>query len=123
VLLQTQTRSQQWLLNIKELGSFLGLVGYYRKFIKNFGVISRPLSNLLKKNTVYVWTQEHDSSFTTLKQALISALVLALPDFEHPFIIETDVSDGGLVLFQCNEAPIGILEQSLGCEVERPLNL
>jgi hypothetical protein len=100
VLLQTQTRSQQWLLNIKELGSFLGLVGYYRKFIKNFGVISRPLSNLLKKNTVYVWTQEHDSSFTTLKQALISALVLALPDFEHPFIIETDASDGGLVLFQ-----------------------
>jgi hypothetical protein len=71
------------LKNVKELRSFLGLAVYYRKFVKNFGVISRPLSNVLKKNTVYVWTQEHESDFAALKQALVSIPVLALPNFKQ----------------------------------------
>jgi hypothetical protein len=53
--------------NVKELRSFLVLAGYYMKFVKNFGVISRPLSNLLKKNIVYAWTKEHESAFSALR--------------------------------------------------------
>jgi hypothetical protein len=65
--------------NMKELKSFLGLVGYYRKFVKHFGIIARPLTELLRKGFVFQWTQEQELSFQTLKKALIEASVLALP--------------------------------------------
>jgi hypothetical protein len=80
----------------KELRSFLGLAGYYRKFVKNFGVISKPLTELLKKNVVFAWTSVHDKSFSALKKSLISAPILALPDFSKPFYIETDASGTGI---------------------------
>jgi hypothetical protein len=70
----------------KELRCFLGLAGFYRKFVKHFGIISRPLFDLLKKHTLFVWTVDHFKAFEVLKQALVTAPVLALPDFPSHFI-------------------------------------
>ena len=77
-------------VNTKELRIFLDLAGYYRKFVKNNGIISKPLTDLLKKHALYVWTVAHGSAFNALKSALCQSPVLALPDFNKVFPIETD---------------------------------
>lgn len=101
--------------NVKELRSFLGLSGYYRKFVKNYGVIAKPLTNFLRKGVVYVWTEVTEQAFQTLKKSLVTAPVLTLPDFKKKFIVETDVSDAGIgaVLLQDNR-PVAFVSKALG---------
>jgi len=82
--------------NSKQLHSFLGLAGYYRKFVRHFAILARPLTNLLKKGTLFIWTPDHDVAFYTLQQALISAPVLALSDFSKQFQIHKHASDAGV---------------------------
>ena len=100
---------------VKELHSFLGLAGYYRRFVKHFGIISKPLTDLLRKGAVYVWTDSQDKAFSALKHALTTALVLALPDFSPPFVVETDASGTGIgaILMQRGH-PLAFLSKVLG---------
>jgi hypothetical protein len=92
----------------------LGLAGYYRRFIKDYGKICRPLFDSLKKGE-FSWANDQLSAFNTIKAALCSAPVLSLPDFSKPFILETDASDKsiGAVLMQQGK-PISFLSKSLG---------
>ena len=71
--------------SVKELRSFLGLAGYYRRFVKHFGIISKPLTDLLRKGVVYVWTTSQDQAFSALKHALTNRPGLGLARFQSPF--------------------------------------
>jgi len=88
--------------NIRQLRSFLGLAGYYQKFVKGFSQIAAPLFKLLSTKVVYVWTQQTHEAFETLKQKLISPPILVYPDFTKKFYLYTDASDSeyGAVLSQ-----------------------
>ncbi|XP_047476454.1 uncharacterized protein LOC125030461 [Penaeus chinensis] len=85
-------------VNQHQLRSFLGLVGYYRSFIKNFTQIALPLFNLLKKDCSIklVWGAEQEKSFTTLKETLCSEPILRLPSKDKPFTLRTDASGEGV---------------------------
>ncbi|KAI0520448.1 hypothetical protein KFK09_007923 [Dendrobium nobile] len=79
---------------ITEVRSFIGLANFYRRFIKGFSIIVAPITNCLKEKSLQ-WTPEQERSFQTLKAALTSAPVLAIPDFNKPFHIDTDASAVG----------------------------
>ena len=98
-----------------QIPGFLGLSGYYRKFIKNYGILSQPLTDLLKNDALFHWTPQLQTCFDNLKQALISAPVLALPNFHKSFTVETDASSTGIgaVLSQ-DKHPVAYLSKALG---------
>lgn len=87
-----------------EVKRFIGLCSWYRRFIKNFSGLMSPINDLLKgrkKNQPIVWTTAAETSFTQIKQALVSAPILTSPDFSKPFIIQADASDvaiGGVLV-------------------------
>ncbi|GJX77121.1 putative nucleotidyltransferase, ribonuclease H [Tanacetum coccineum] len=88
-----------------EIRSFLGLAGYYRRFIANFSKIAKPLTSLTQKNQKYVWGVEQEEAFQTLKNNLCDAPILSLPDGVEDFVVYCDASNQGLgcVLMQRNK--------------------
>lgn len=100
--------------NITELIEFWGLTDYYRRFIKHYGIICRPLFDSLKKDS-FSWGPTQNIAFLQHKQMMTQAPVLALPDFTKPFVLETDASGYGLgaVLMQQGQ-PIAYLNKTLG---------
>jgi len=86
--------------NAKGIKQFLGLAGYYRRFVPNFSGLAKPLTSLLKKNVPFVWKPEQQKAFETLRIALCQQSILQYPDFSKPFVLTTDASDIGGVLSQ-----------------------
>ncbi|KAF8087011.1 hypothetical protein N665_0603s0013 [Sinapis alba] len=82
--------------SVTEIRSFLGLAGYYRKFVIGFASISKPLTRLTGKGVAYEWSSEIEEAFNKLKEALTSAPILVLPKPNRPYIVYTDASHVGL---------------------------
>ncbi|GJS94075.1 putative mitochondrial protein [Tanacetum coccineum] len=113
---------QDWPIpkTLKQLRGFLGLTGYYRRFIKNYALLSQPLTTLLNKNA-FPWSDEAQKSFVVLKQAMLQAPVLAfqapvlaLPAYHKTFMVETNASGKGIgVVLQQDGHPIAYLSKTL----------
>ena len=81
-----------------QVRSFLGLTGYYRKFIPSYAEIAAPLTNLTRKGmpNKVIWQPEHESAFNKLKTMLVKEPILRLPDLDKEFILQTDASETGV---------------------------
>lgn len=101
--------------NVKETQSFLGLVNYYRRFMKNFAKIAKPLYELTKKDVKFEWSSECQKAFDELKRLVMSPPTLAYPDFSQPFIVQTDASETGVgaVLMNHDRRPVAFLSKVL----------
>jgi transposase InsO family protein len=103
---------------VKEIRSFLGLVGYYRRHIKDFAEMAKPLTILTKKEVPFVWTDEQQKAFVCLRQKLSTEPLLIYPDFSQPFIVACDASTKavGAVLSQMRdgaERPVAYCSRQL----------
>ncbi|XP_073525656.1 uncharacterized protein [Phyllobates terribilis] len=100
--------------SMTQVRSFLGLAGFYRRFVKDFSSIAAPLTELTKKGTPFVWGDVQEQAFSTLKWRLTHAPLLVLPDFTKPFEVECDASGIGIggVLMQEGK-PIAFFSEKL----------
>ncbi|KFD59900.1 hypothetical protein M514_27917 [Trichuris suis] len=104
---------------LAEIQSFVGLASYYRKFIRGFAEIAKPLHQLAEKRKPFQWTAECAAAFNKLKEMLVSEPILRLPDFNRPFILDTDASNIaiGAVLSQLDdkgrEHPVAFASRTL----------
>ena len=83
-------------INLQQMQSFLVLVGFYRRFVKDFSTIASPLHALSKKNAPFVWGPSKDTTFHELKNLLTHAPLLALPNFDKTFEVHCDASGNGI---------------------------
>lgn len=107
---------EQWPtpMNATELRGFLGLTGYYRKFVPHYGIIAKPLMQLLTKKG-FSWTEQAQATFDMLKSAMVTTPVLALPNFEQPFTIKMDACDMGVgVVLAQDGHPVAYFSKALG---------
>ena len=81
---------------VQQVQQFLGLASYYRKFIKDFATVAKPLHRLTEQGRPFRWTEDCASAFAELKLRLTSAPILTYPDFQLPFILDTDASNTGV---------------------------
>ena len=100
--------------SVPEIRSFLGLAGYYRRFVPDFSKIAKPMTELLKKGVKFNWNDKCDQAFLTLRKLLTSAPVLAQPDITRPFDVYCDASGTGLgcVLMQDRRVIVMLPEHS-----------
>jgi len=82
--------------DVSEVRAFMGLSGYYKRFVKDFSVIAAPLYALTQKGAEFCWTSECQEAFDELKQRLTSEPILALPTDDRTYVLDTDASDFGL---------------------------
>ena len=106
---------------VYDVRSFLGFVGYYRRFIKNFSKIAKPIREVITglenqskrtaKKTFVEWTEAANSAFEHLKELCVSTPILAYPDYQLPFILHTDSSSEslGAVLYQKQEGKLRVI--------------
>jgi hypothetical protein len=104
--------------SVSEVRTFVGITSYYRRFVKDYAKIAGPLHNLTRAGARFVWTEEHEISFQTLKKALMSDDVLRLPDPDiKEFLLDTDASDFaiGAVLGQMQESVERVIAYGSRC--------
>ena len=81
---------------VTQVRSFTAFCNYYRKFVKNFAEVAKPLYRLTSKGVKFTWEKEHEDAFQLLKTRLLQGHILAFPNFRHPFVIDTDASETAL---------------------------
>ena len=104
---------------IKDVQKFLGLANYYRRFMKDFAEIARPMHRLVQKQEKWNWRSEQEEAFEKLKEIFTSEPVLAAPDLDKEMRVEVDMSDyvmGGVLLMKCEDdrwRPVAYISKSL----------
>ena len=90
----------------REVQQFLGLANYYRRFVRDYAKVAKPLHRLTEKTMQFQWSQECQDAFTRLRNELVSTPILAFPDYDKEFILDTDASNDGIgaVLSQIQES-------------------
>ena len=92
--------------NSTEVRSFLGLDGYYRKFVKAFSSLAQPMAKLTGKNVKFAWSDECERRFSALKDMLTRAHVVVLPEADQPYVVYTDTSITGLGCVQTQHGKV-----------------